>query len=458
MPASPNRSPNPSARTPLDALCVYAESLAHGRRVVVFGDATTGVPETLVGLGARMVSVCDPDAERVRARSMAGAAPRGLSVRELRLREFDVRDGAFDFALIPDVTMLPDPAGVLAEARRLVGVSGALLVAAPNPDALPDGSAPPDAIDYYGLYDLVALQFAHVRMVGILPFHGVTLAELGEREGSPDVAVDTQLATNDGAPTFFAALASQGDVALDPFAIVQLPEGAASFETTLADKDDRLHAALVRAREADAELALLRERARRSEDELERVLEKNANLHAALRETDSARTNAEERADDAADGATSRDHERAAELGRVNARVRELEAALRASDENGIALDARVRELETERAKREADWARESAHMVADARASDDAAAEGRRDLEARLEERGRAVLSLEEDLRRSARVVADLKANLDEFSALLDAQALDAARRESELVAAEWKYKELQRAGAKSREPSESS
>ena len=35
------------------------------------------------------------------------------------------------------------------------------------------------AVDYYELYDLVALQFAHVRMIGLVPFVGVALAELG---------------------------------------------------------------------------------------------------------------------------------------------------------------------------------------------------------------------------------------------------------------------------------------
>lgn len=39
----------------IHALAVYAESLADGRRVVVFGEATLGLGERLVELGARTV-------------------------------------------------------------------------------------------------------------------------------------------------------------------------------------------------------------------------------------------------------------------------------------------------------------------------------------------------------------------------------------------------------------------
>ena len=79
------------------------------------------------------------------------------------------------------------------------------------------------AIDYYEMYDLVALQFASVRMIGQVPFSGVALAELGESDEDPAVSVDTQLAGENEAPEVYIALAAQRDVRLEPYAIVQLP-------------------------------------------------------------------------------------------------------------------------------------------------------------------------------------------------------------------------------------------
>src|ERR1700691_6074798 len=111
----PQTSPRPAsphgegpAGSASHAICVYAESLVRGRRVVVVGDASEGIGERLLDLGARAVHVYDPDADR------AATVPdvRGLVVRELPAGEFDVRDGAFDVALVPELGAV-DPRGDL---------------------------------------------------------------------------------------------------------------------------------------------------------------------------------------------------------------------------------------------------------------------------------------------------------------------------------------------------------
>ena len=61
-----------------------------------------------------------------------------------------------------------------------------------SPEA-PDAGPGASTLDYYEMYDLVALQFASVRMVGRVPFVGVALAELGDADGEPAVSVETQL-------------------------------------------------------------------------------------------------------------------------------------------------------------------------------------------------------------------------------------------------------------------------
>src|SRR5262249_53419795 len=104
-------------------------------------------------------------------------------------------------------------------------------------------------------YDLVSLQFASVRMIGQVPFAGVALAELGESDEEPGVSVDTQLVTEPEPPEAFIALASQQDVRLDAYAIVQLPRALARHE---AAEEDEAHAPTEPAEQAALAAAILR--------------------------------------------------------------------------------------------------------------------------------------------------------------------------------------------------------
>ena len=226
----------PTRLHPAHALGVYAEPLASGRRVVVVGDASQDVAAVLAEAGARTVHVYDPDRER--AKDHAATSSRTITIRELPA-EFEMRDGAFDLAVVPDLAAIPDPPGLLARLRRLVGQEGAVLVAAQNPDFVGPG---PETIDYSDLYDMVSMQFEHVRMIGQIPFAGVTLAELG-LEGDPEVSVDTRLAPDDKTPHAFLALGSQQDVSLAPYALVELPPAP-----VVVKDDTPLRAALAEAR------------------------------------------------------------------------------------------------------------------------------------------------------------------------------------------------------------------
>jgi hypothetical protein len=220
-------SPSTMPITAAHLLCVYAEPLAAGRRVLVIGDASADLGGRLVELGARAVHVYDPVAQRVEH----APRPRGVTVQALREAEFEVRDGAFDLAIVPDVGTLRDPAGVLARLRRIVGPDGAVLVSSKNPEAASFDDIEPTTqarrpLDYYELYDLVSMQFTTVRMIGQVAFNGYAIAELGESDGDPEVTVDTQLVTESEPPEYFLALASQKDARLEPYAIVQVPREA----------------------------------------------------------------------------------------------------------------------------------------------------------------------------------------------------------------------------------------
>ena len=275
--------------SPLHALCVYAEPLVVGRRVVVFGSATDHLGERLLDLGARIVHVYDPRPERAAsyATSVAGGADgassaRGLTVRPLPAGELDVRDGAFDAAIVPDLADLDSPTALLARVRRLLSPGGTAIIGARNAAvALPlrgrASTSAPRSIDYYELYDLVALQFAHIRMVGQLPWRGVLLAELGLRgDDGASVSVDTQLGGDADAPEAFFAVASQDDVRLGEYSLIQLPglpptagpmsarivagDGSLDLEATMTYGADRadLAAAQLRANLLEAQLDELR--------------------------------------------------------------------------------------------------------------------------------------------------------------------------------------------------------
>jgi hypothetical protein len=183
---------------PQQALAIYAEPLAAGRRVLVFADPATGLLERLEELGAATVVLLTPDDDLD-----------------------DLVGARFDLAIVTDLAAFADPAALLASLRVLLGESGAALVAAAKPDPGEDSDGEP--LDYYVLFDLVAREFADVRMIAQLAFHGVALAEVGDEDESPTVTVDTQLADVDRAPQAFVALASQHGTSLDPYAIVELP-------------------------------------------------------------------------------------------------------------------------------------------------------------------------------------------------------------------------------------------
>src|SRR5262249_2475494 len=151
----------------------------------------------------------------------------GVTIRPL-VDDLDVRDGAFDLAVIPDLAELNDPRGTVARLRRAVAATGA--VVAMGRAKVPDegeaeafgASLGPAALEYAELYDLFAVQFEDVSLTGVVPFRGVVFAELGgEEDATPAVSVDTRLAPVEP-PGIFVVVAGQeasraNGPALDPY-------------------------------------------------------------------------------------------------------------------------------------------------------------------------------------------------------------------------------------------------
>lgn len=260
----------PAALHPALVLSAYLEPLVRGRRVAVLGDATIGLADRLLQRGARLVHAYDPDAARV-AEKLARTAPTRQPHPNFAVFDGDlgVRDGAFDTLIIPDLSLFGDPAEVVRRARRLTAASGVAVIASPNPDAarglLPVGARRGAAPGYYALYDVVALQFKQVRMVGQAPFVGYTVAEFAPK-GEPEVSVDTSILDASEEPEWFIAVAGERLPRLDAFAVIELP--FADFPGASAGPSpEALSEAEGRAQRLGGELAELRTRHQRDRED-----------------------------------------------------------------------------------------------------------------------------------------------------------------------------------------------
>ena len=451
----------------LDALLVYAEPLATGAHAVVVGDAGSSVADRLLELGARGVLVFDPDGAR--AAKAARTAPRGVTVRALNV-DLDVRDGAFDLAVVPDLALLDDPRRAVARLRRAVASSGAVVAMGRARSAgLPanvDIEGPfgaelgPAVVEYAELYELFAGEFEDVSLVGVLPFQGVVFAELGTEDEAPAVSVDTRLSAGDP-PSVFVVVASNAQrddeerAALDPYAIVQVPErielqreDSFAVEAVVAAAQLRvevLSAQLEEAREglvvADVRSVEIAARLDRAVAERDAALTRAMELETILGASQQTLATLERRLLEAEQGMLERDDRLAALSAELDARhsatqahvppdeVRELslraenaEAALAlaladiaARDEEAaqpldsahpelVEAVARAERAETALALHVADLAH-----VAEAHAAETAG------YEEQLRERARVIAALEREVGRREQLVKELVASLEE-------------------------------------------
>ncbi|MBX3188157.1 MAG: hypothetical protein KF819_14140 [Labilithrix sp.] len=481
------------------------EPLAGDARVAVLGNGELALRllvSRLLELGARTVHVYDPDPDRV-AR-IADEVPRGVSARMLR-EDFDVRDGAFDLVIIPDIAGLPDPGAAIVRLRRVVDARGTVVAmgrartqAASTEVAFPDIA--PAVVGYAELYDWFALQFENVTMTGVVPFEGVVFAELGAGDDVA-VSVDTSLADSKAADVF-VVIAGREDTMLDPYAIVQVPsaEEEAEEDEAFETRDTTIPASVIRAdesqvaREAEAAAAFaqIQLKAEMLESQLDdhrhklagaeaRAAEQAGRVEQLVLERDVALTRAtelegilgaaqqalgslERRVVVAEQGMLERDDQIAA----LNA---ELDARAAAGERIAVAAvidPSVVNELVARAERAEASLTLHIADLaqVSEAHASETA------NLEAQLQERARVIAAMDRELARREQLVRELVGSLEEardgqangfevasplpmpghapqdvarLRRKLDELALEVARREGELVAQAWKIAELE-------------
>ncbi|MEI9950366.1 MAG: hypothetical protein WDO74_15635 [Pseudomonadota bacterium] len=445
----------PSSLEPSIALAAYAEPLASNRRVLVFGNALGSLPLQLLERGARSIHVCDPDALRV---SEAAARNRSTQISFSSLADSDLslREGAFDLALIDNLGAY-NPLPLIRTAKRALGSRGVAVVACPNPEAAfpllrtsPPRALAATSLDYYALYDAVAAEFEHVRMLGQTPFVGYAIADFSA-SGEPEPALDTSFVPGGAEePDYFIALASNQEVRLDEFAVIQLPTRRvlASLKTPpaalpvapVAPALPSEDAALTKAR--DAELA---------------------RLNQWIKELESRASTADERADHSE---TELEAERAKledERAKLEAE-RQASVALKSQHEKEIsAARAELSALRTQATNLRADASHKASEL---GRVTSELAERNRQlaeqtekveqgsvvelaEFERQLTERGSEVRRLEQELRTAERTGRELVRELErrtseqsKHASLELERAL--AEREADLQAAAWTIESL--------------
>jgi SAM-dependent methyltransferase len=361
---------------PSAALIAYAEPFIAGRRVLVFGDATSAIAEQLLDRGARLVHMYDPDPARVAEAATRNTESR-VSLAPLSEGGLASREGAFDCALVEDLTSLPNRTSALRALRRALSPRGIALIAAPNPDAerrLIGAARPGGDLDYYALYDAVAAELDHVRMLGQTPFVGYAIVDFAP-DGTPEPSFDSSFLPGGAEePEQYIALASAQEARLEEMTIVQLPLARVAGA---GGDDHALRAARSAERRAQKRIASLEaelRRLRQSGDDLQRLQNELDRRDSWIRELENRAATADARADDAETELESM-RERVVAL---TTRISELEASQRANgerraraQEDGAQLQALRDELDelkrvAARTQREREWAEERVRKLED--------------------------------------------------------------------------------------------
>ena len=424
----------------VDALLVYAEPLASGAHVLVIGDAESPVAERLLELGARGVLVFDPDparaADAVRAGHATRGATPGVSIRPLG-DELEVRDGAFDIAVVPDLAELSDPRATIARLKRAVAKTGAIVAmgrASVGDDVQGEEAFStelgPAALAYDDLYDAFASELDDVTLVGVVPFKGVVFAELGIEEEAPAVSVDTRLASAPP-PSVFVVVASKappaqrrGGVTLDPYAIVQVPD----VEKATPDESIALEAAFAASKlKSELLAAQLDETRERLVVADVRTVEAAARLDRAAAERDAALTRAME-----LETVLAASQQTMASLER---RLLAAEQGLLERDDRIAALSA---ELDAQHSARAAAPAFDISEIVTRAERAEEALARALAEIAAREENLatrdGARVAELDELVARAERAEAALALNVADLAHVAEAHAAETASYEEQL------------------------
>jgi chromosome segregation ATPase len=373
------------------SIAVYVAPLVEGQRVAVVGPSSVEVARRLRALGAQSVVAL-------------GGAGEGVALRPLNPGAIEAFRGRVDCVVVPDAEAVPF-AAVLHEARKALGREGLLVVAV--------SARARASVGYHALRESLEERFSVVKMLGCGSFSAISIASYDD--APEDLTLDTRLMPESSEePDMFVGLASDGALAIDPFAIIQVPtqRGATS-------DSGRAPAEATELRSQSAALVARLEEAER-----------------ALGAAQSAQRAASERASAAAVAADNARQELAttrADLRRTEKRVGELERELDEAEASSRALRAQL-----EQAERARDAARKDLHRARhELREREQSAGEDVQRLERAVAERGRECEALRAQVQDRDAAVRELLFQIDALQTAEGSQRMAALEaRNAELGA----------------------
>lgn len=421
-------------------LVSYAESLCSQARVLLVGDALSGLARHLLERGARLVYVCDRNAAR-RTEAQARGGDRNIVFGSLDDGPSALRESFFDLVLVENLSLEPDARATLGTVARLMTPRATALVVSPNPDStspLLGAEKPPQPLDYYALYDAVSAALPKVRMLGQVPFVGYAIVDFSA-EGEPSPVLDTSLAPARGEePDYFVALAARESRRLDEYAVVQLTAAEVLGERTkVSSAPPPVAAPQPLPQAAPPPPAPVAPQAAAPEPVAASVI-LNKGLEQKLLRQEAWITELEARAataDERADAAES-------ELDDVRERLGELEQR-HERESSALTQERDALKAELERLRQRVN---DQDDLIAlkdtelAALADDGEATRELERLEAQLRERGERVLGLERDVFEAERIGRELLRKLDASGGAASQQlAEQLARAEAELLTLRW-------------------
>jgi chromosome segregation ATPase/SAM-dependent methyltransferase len=216
--------PNPTNQKPFHHLVQlsYANALFAEQSVLLVGhDFSLAAFIASVGANVVAVDAKEPDPPWPQLR-----ADDGMACHVMPLENLAFNDGVFGAAVIPNLSALKNPAAVLAEAGRVLGRQGHLIVATPNKPVVGEDVFP---IDYYKFYEMLSDTFPVVQMIGQSLFNGYAVADLSDENGELEVSFNSELLGNEAEDiAWFAAICGTKKAGIEPYSIVQVPSSASA--------------------------------------------------------------------------------------------------------------------------------------------------------------------------------------------------------------------------------------
>lgn len=196
---------------------LYVQDLLLDSRVLEIGAGGGGGADFLAGY-ARRVTLLDPVAEKLaRYRQSQEHANLECVVGEPDHLQFD--DHCFDVVLVPELQRWFTRGGLLSEIRRVLAPKGIVLFSVKSSDR---AGAPPSGMGFADLEEYLSQSFEHVRIMGTIPFHGVTVADF-DPEGELEPQLDCSLVTEDEEPESYLAICGRHPIVSPGYSVVQVP-------------------------------------------------------------------------------------------------------------------------------------------------------------------------------------------------------------------------------------------